>query len=219
MPETQMLHTRWTTLWQRLCQKHELPSDLHERGFNALCRAYEGMGRYYHNLQHIEALLTLKDTYQNHLKNPEAVSLAIWYHDAVYSTLRKDSEKRSARWARRDLRKWGLPEAVVNTVSVMINTTAHHHQVPEPVDRDLLWFLDFDLNILSAHSDHYSLYVEQIRKEYRLIPEALYRQGRIKVLKTMLAADFIYHTPEFRQHKERAARENLRTEIAYWEHL
>lgn len=217
------LEHQWTALWGRLnasdCQTEGVEQLGVRRGGARLRKAYGARGRHYHTLEHIAALLVLWQEYHWHLREPDTVALAIWYHDAVYNALRKNNEKRSAQWAQRDLKAWGLGTEKIKTVVKMIEVTAHHHQVPEPVNHDLLWFLDFDLNILSAPTTVYTAYVEQIRKEYRWVPEMLYHQGRVKVLKTMLAADFIYHTPVFRQQKERQARENLRKEIAYWNHL
>lgn len=217
------LEHQWTALWERLRERcgNTVAFDPKtvQRGGKRLCKAYASRGRHYHTLEHISALFSLWEQYHHELRAPDTVALAIWYHDAVYQSLRKDNEKRSAQWAQRDLSAWGLAAETIKTVVKMIEVTAHHHRVPEPVNHDLLWFLDFDLNILSAPAAVYSMYVEQVRKEYRWVPEALYRQGRVKVLKTMLAADFIYHTPTFRQQKERLARENVRKEIAYWNHL
>lgn len=217
------LEQQWTLLWERLSVRHCRPEDIPlpsvNRGGARLRKAYASRGRYYHTLEHISALFALWQQHHRELRDPDTVALAIWYHDAVYQSLRKDNEKRSAQWAERDLQAWGLAAEKIKTVVKMIEVTAHHHQVPEPVNHDLLWFLDFDLNILSAPTAVYTTYVDQVRKEYRWVPEALYRHGRVKVLKTMLAADFIYHTPTFRQQKERQARDNVRKEIAYWDHL
>lgn len=217
------LEHQWTALWERLakrcCKAEAFDLKAVQRGGKRLRKAYASRGRHYHTQAHLSALFVLWQQHHHALRDPDTVALAIWYHDAVYQSLRKDNEKRSAQWAQRDLSAWGLAAEKIKTVVKMIEVTAHHHQVPEPVNHDLLWFLDFDLNILSAPPETYSRYVEQVRKEYRWVPEALYRQGRVKVLKTMLAADFIYHTPTFRQQKERQARENVRKEIAYWNHL
>lgn len=217
------LEHQWIDLWERLRERccHPEGFDLSavQRGGARLRKSYTSRGRYYHTLEHIAAMFSLWEQHNHALRDPDTIALAIWYHDAVYQSLRKDNEKRSAQWAKQDLTAWGLAAEKINTVVKMIEVTAHHHEVPEPVNHDLLWFLDFDLNILSAPAAVYTTYVEHIRKEYRWVPEVLYRQGRVKVLRTMLAADFIYHTPAFRQQKERLARENVRKEIAYWEHL
>lgn len=212
---------QWQHLGQTLAKQCEHPparEALMAQG-RRLCKAYAARGRHYHGLEHVAALLKLWREHQQDLKHPEQVALAIWYHDAVYNALRKDNEQRSAQWARQDLQRWGLPTHFIKNVVQMIALTAHHHALPETVSQDLLWFLDFDLSILGAEPEVYTRYVEQVRKEYRWVPEVLYRQGRVKVLKHMLQQDFLYYTPLFRQHKERPARENIRKEIAYWEHL
>ncbi len=225
--EKSSLHTAWQALWERwqaspfletTLPAERLAAEL-ERGFQRLYKAYARRGRHYHNGTHLLALFEAWQNFHRQLRDPDTVALAIWYHDAVYNPLRKDNERRSAQWARQDLQRWGLAPEKIQTVVHMIEVTAHHHRLPEQVNHDLLWFLDFDLGILASSTDRYTRYVEQVRKEYRWVPEALYRQGRVKVLQHMLAQDFIYHTPTFRQAHERNARENLRKEIAYWDHL
>lgn len=217
------LESEWQALWQRWQAGpflSEPPSErVLQKGFQRLYKAYSRRGRYYHNLEHLRALFKWWQKFQRQLQDPDTVALAIWYHDAVYNPLRKDNEARSAQWAQQDLSTWGLAPEKISTVVHMIEVTAHHHQLPEQANHDLLWFLDFDLSILASPTAIYTSYVEQVRKEYRWVPEVLYRQGRVKVLQHMLNQDFIYHTPVFRQHHERLARENLRKEIAYWNHL
>jgi len=179
-----------------------------------LKKRYQSRGRYYHNLSHIEALLTSLQAQWQDLAKPEAVLLAIWYHDAIYSPLRKDNEARSARLARQDLQQFGADTALCERIAYLILQTANHTQAPTHQDHDLGWFLDFDLEILGATQPAYQRYAHQIRQEYKLIPLGVYRKGRIQVLKRMLQTPYLYHSPLYRKRYERQARQNLLAEIA-----
>ncbi len=182
-----------------------------------LQKLYQSRGRHYHNFFHIEALLTAMHAQQAELNQPAVVALAIWYHDAIYTSLRKDNEARSASLAGKDLLALGAGRDLIARVSFLILQTANHTQAKSPEDHDLGWFLDFDLEILGAEPRQYQTYSEQIRKEYRLIPELLYRKGRIKVLKQMLEAPFLYHSPLYRKRYERQARQNILQELSQWQ--
>lgn len=187
---------------------------------DARCRGlldrYGDKGRHYHGVRHLEALVDWQHKYQAQLRDPALVGLAIWYHDAIYSTLRKDNEARSAALARKELSALGVPEPALAKIEALILQTANHHGPPLIKDPDLGWFLDFDLSILGAEPKTYARYAEAIRKEYRLVPDVLYRTGRSKVLRGMLQAEFLYYTPAFRQSHERQARKNLVDELKRW---
>ena len=63
---------------------------------------------------------------------------------------------------------------------------------------DEKWLIDFDLKILSKDWDAYQVYFEQIRKEYSIYPDFLYKPGRKKALEHFIKNDFIFQTEEFR---------------------
>lgn len=182
-----------------------------------LLNKYQARGRHYHNLGHVLSLLKASEQYRAHLQAPAEVQLAIWYHDAIYNALRKDNEQRSAQLARKHL--WGLqaPKSLLQRLEQLILQTANHLAEIPASDTDMAWFLDFDMGILGTDPDTYSQYAEQIRKEYRLVPEVLYRQGRLKLLRRWLQADFLFHTPTFRKLYEKQARANLLKEIQFWQ--
>src|SRR5688500_12552621 len=75
--------------------------------YKGLLKRYSEPGRFYHSLGHIEALFGWLAGFRAELARPELVSLAIWYHDAIYSTLRKDNEARSAALAHKQLKSLG----------------------------------------------------------------------------------------------------------------
>jgi predicted metal-dependent HD superfamily phosphohydrolase len=183
--------------------------------FEKLVAAYSAPGRHYHNVQHLENLFAQVAAFPQ--QDAVVVGLAIWYHDAVYEALRGDNEAKSAEWALAFLAETTLEPARRARVADLIRRTADHTQPQPPGDADLLLFLDADLSILGAPAAAYWDYARQVRREYRLVPDLLYRPGRRKVLAKLLAAPVLFHTPALREAFDAPARRNLQAELAAWE--
>ena len=177
-----------------------------------LAAAYNAPERHYHTLGHLENLLRRVGAHT--LQDPVAVELAVWFHDAVYNALRSDNEPKSAEWALAFLQETSLAPARRERVADLIRRTQDHTQPQPPGDADLLLFLDADLSILGAPTAAYWDYARQVRREYRLVPDLLYRPGRRKVLAKLLAAPVLFHTPALREELDAPARQNLQTEVA-----
>jgi predicted metal-dependent HD superfamily phosphohydrolase len=186
-----------------------------EAEFTKLVAAYSAPKRHYHNIQHLENLFAQVAAFPQ--EDAVVVALAIWYHDAVYDALGSDNEAKSAEWALAFLAETTLAPARRARVADLIRRTADHTQ-PQPLeDADLLLFLDADLSILGAPEAAYWDYARQVRREYRLVPDLLYRPGRRKVLAKLLAAPDLFHTPALRDAFDASARRNLQAELAAWE--
>jgi predicted metal-dependent HD superfamily phosphohydrolase len=193
-------------------------TDLFSRiGFNAneietlwvdLEKAYSGKSRNYHNLNHLKEMIELFDEYQNRLKNPDEVLFSIFYHDYIYKATRKDNELKSAEYALSI-----LPNTVILDKQFVFDsicaTQAHQQNEIE----DINWLIDFDLKILSTNWEDYQTYCNQIRKEYKIYPNILYKPGRRKALEHFLEQEFIYKTATFRNLFDEDAKGNIKKEI------
>lgn len=80
-------------------------------------------------------------------------------------------------------------------------------------DPDTAYFADADLSILGSDRAAYLDYAGRIRREYRSYPDLLYKPGRKKVLKKLLALPAIFQTTWFRNLYEENARENMLHEL------
>lgn len=178
--------------------------------FDELMRHYTSDNRQYHGLPHIVKLLRLFDEYKFYITNEDVVYLAIWFHDAIYSTWRDDNEEKSAFWANAFLKETTMPAESIEKVVKYIKATKTHES---DNDSDLSIFLDFDLSILGSDATIYDVYTRQIREEFSLMPSFMYKRGRRKVLKNLLARPHIYHTTVFRNLMEAKARENIEREL------
>ena len=179
-----------------------------QQKWDDLEKAYSKKSRHYHNLKHIAAMIESFETYRDHLQNPNEILFSIFYHDFVYSSSKKDNELKSAEFALKVLsNNETLDKSLI--FDTICATQLHQHNEIE----DINWLIDFDLKILSKDWDDYKIYFEQIRKEYRIYPDFLYKPGRAKALKHFLENEFIFQTDEFRNLYEEKARENIEKEI------
>jgi predicted metal-dependent HD superfamily phosphohydrolase len=180
--------------------------------FDKLSSLYSEPGRAYHNLSHIKSLLSSAWRIRQTLVDYNSVRLAIWFHDAIYDTRRKDNEELSAELAQSSLRPLHVPEATIDSVRHMILATKHH--ASDENTPDLEAFLDLDLSILGSDQRLYRQYSAAIRTEYAWVPDLLYRQGRASVLLRFLDMEWIFQTADTRARLEAQAKINLAEEIA-----
>ncbi|MDU0369477.1 hypothetical protein ACFPAF_03655 [Hymenobacter endophyticus] len=209
-------HTTLAACWQQLTTPLLADEAVRKATYQQLATAYGASDRHYHALPHIRALLDAVDRYPTLVHDREVVELAIWFHDAVYNARRSDNETRSAALAREFLQHTTLSLARQQRVAFLIERTQDHTQ-PQPADPDLHFFLDADLQILGAPEADYWQYARQVRQEYRLIPDFLYRRGRRQVLEKLLHTPLLYHTTAFRDRLDAPARRNLQAELKAWE--
>jgi len=183
-----------------------------QQNWTDLEKAYSKKSRHYHNLTHLKEMIESFETHSNLLQNPNEILFSIFYHDFVYSASKKDNELKSAEYALAI-----LPENVNLNKQLVFDaicaTQQHQHNKIE----DINWLIDFDLKILAKDWDNYKIYFEQIRKEYRIYPDFLYKPGRAKALKHFLENEFIFQTEEFRSLYEEKARINIEKEISILE--
>ncbi|WP_043840342.1 hypothetical protein [Muricoccus aerilatus] len=173
--------------------------------------------RVYHGQAHIDAMLARLRVDRAAFRAPEAVELAIWFHDAVYDPGAADNERRSAALLRQALD--GLaPAQLLEEAELMILATEHHAMppgLPAPLAADLAAFLDLDMAVLGAPLAAYDLYAAGVAREFiPVVGEAAYRQGRAAFLRRTLAAGTpLFHTAAARETLEASARANMLREL------
>jgi predicted metal-dependent HD superfamily phosphohydrolase len=199
-----------------------------ERVFQLLVAAYTQPDRHYHNLHHIDHLLTVlsrfiapaRDLTLPALQDPISVSLAVWFHDFIYDSQASDNELQSAKAATELFTNIGRIDAAltpqlqsrIDRVAQLILAT-RGHQI-DPDDPDLGIFLDADLAILGTDPATYRDYARSIRREYSWVSDTDYRTGRSRVLASFLNRDRLYCTDLFFTELESIARLNLESELA-----
>ncbi|TCN58726.1 hypothetical protein D0809_10275 [Flavobacterium circumlabens] len=180
-----------------------------QRNWSDLEKAYSWKSRHYHNLTHIRDMVECFEKYADQLQFPNEVLFAVFYHDYIYKSSKKDNELKSAEFALSILHE-NISFDKQLVFDAICATQQHQHNAIE----DINWLIDFDLKILARDWNEYQIYFEQIRKEYRIYPDFLYKPGRAKALKHFLENDFIFQTDEFRHLYEEKARKNIEKEIS-----
>lgn len=169
---------------------------------------YSENSRHYHNLEHLENMIAELEPIYSQISNLDTLLFAIYYHDIVYKATKNDNEHQSALLFQQRLTKVSFP--YLKACSAQIEATKEHKL---SLDNDTNILLDIDLSILGKRPKVYLKYCENIRKEYHVYPDFMYRKGRKKVLKHILELDSIYKTAFFKEKYESQARNNITTEL------
>ena len=74
-------------------------------------------------------------------------------------------------------------------------------------------FTDADLSILGSDWDSYLIYLNQIRQEYKLYPDLIYKPGRKQVLQHFIEKQRLFKTDYFHKKFENQAKSNLEKEL------
>jgi len=188
--------------WSAACIAIGVAPD--ESDYRRVRRGWSGMGRHYHALSHLEACLRELDEFRALAVRPAEVELALWFHDVVYRTWRKDNEAQSAALAEHLLR--AAPVETVERIRQAILATRH---CDEELAGDAALVVDIDLAILGAPPDVYAQFERAIRREYWWVPRARFVAGRGAILESFLGRATIYQHDAFYEKYEARARENL----------
>ncbi len=180
-------------LWQEIAERYERPN------------------RYYHNLSHLQHMYAQLWGVRQDIADWDAVLFSVFYHDVIYSATSGTNEQDSANYAAEQMRLIHVPEHTVNRCMAQILATQKHHLTGDN-DTDLL--TDADLAILGEPWEVYYKYTTNIRKEYSIYPDLLYKPGRKKVLQHFVGMQHIFKTHHFRTLLEEQARNNISRELS-----
>jgi predicted metal-dependent HD superfamily phosphohydrolase len=197
--------------WLETCRAVGARDDVAGVGARVLA-AYGHPSRHYHDLHHLADVLDQVDLLVAAATDAEAVRLAAWFHDVVYTPMATDNEERSAQVATHELTRLRVPDAMVEEVARLVRLTASHD--PADDDRDGAVLCDADLAVLGRPRDGYAAYANAVRLEYAQVPDEQFRAGRAAVLENLLLRPTLYRTAEAITRWETAARQNLADELA-----
>ncbi len=192
--------------------------------FSHLDRLREGLRqryaephRVFHGQAHIDMMRAGLVRDRDAFHNPDAVELAIWYHDAVYDPMANDNEVQSAALLRAELTGLLAP-AVIGLAERLVLATAAQ-QVPAGLSAeeaaDCALFLDMSMVILGQGAEQFAVYETELEAEFRPYYDWLtYRAAHIAVLRGWLQRERIYLTDRYYQRYETAARDNIALALA-----
>jgi predicted metal-dependent HD superfamily phosphohydrolase len=202
------LRNRFLALWKR-----SLPLEV-KMDANPVCddliRLYTESGRFYHDWHHLEHCLREFDLTAHQMESPDAVEMALWFHDSIYVPGDPDNEQSSA-----DLfTKWGenwFPSAFIDKICQLILITKH---LNPPCDRDESYIVDIDL---SSFGETWSVFLndtKNVRRELAHIPDNIYYSNHAKFLRMLLNRPRIFQTDFFFERYEEPARHNIKRVLA-----
>ena len=176
--------------------------------WNEIEKSYSSKSRHYHNLKHLENMISELEHVESQVNNIDALLFSIYYHDIVYKSTQSDNEHQSAMVFKERISATSFKQ--IKECVEQIEATKEHQLSS---DNDINILLDLDLSILGKSANEYTEYSKNIRKEYKIYPDFMYKKGRKKVLSHMLELDSIFKTSFFRDKYERQAISNLRSEL------
>ncbi|MBW3522810.1 hypothetical protein [Chryseobacterium sp. NKUCC03_KSP] len=196
--------------FETLCLNFSENKILVEKFWTEIENNYSTKSRYYHNLPHLENMFEEIDAVRDQIEKFENISFSIFYHDMIYDASSKLNEEKSADVAKERLESLGVNNDKIQNIYEQILATRSHKRSE---NEDTNFLLDADLSILGKSDEAYLEYTKQIRKEYSIYPDLLYKPGRKKVLKHFLELENIFKTEYFRGKYEIQARENIKSEL------
>lgn len=198
--------------WFNLASKYSEDDTQINVLWNNILIYYSKKNRYYHNLSHINSKLIQAKQNKNKFNDFETINFAIWYHDIIYKSTKKDNEEKSALYTKNCLKSLNFEEKRIKTTQNLIISTKKHKVILNK-NLDNSYLLDFDLSILGAKWENYLTYIQNIRKEYKIYPDFMYKTGRKKILLHFLERENLYFTEEYQFKFESQARNNITKEI------
>ena len=206
------LTDRFTELWIR----HERVSDAQHVAsvYKQLIEMYAESWRTYHNIGHIKACLSYFDNCSDHADNSDAIEMAIWFHDCIYSVGATDNEARSRDWFL-DVSDNHLPDDFRKLVAELIMDTCHKD---EPISSDGKLLSDIDLTSFGLPWEEYLADGKNVQMEFstlkpkpeKINPDASPKASFLEILKQR---DTIYYSPFYLANFEHAAQTNIQQHL------
>lgn len=178
--------------------------------WNEVMTYYSGKKRYYHDLTHLENLLEQLSAVKTNIHQWNTLLFTLYYHDIIYNAAKNNNEEESAVLAEKRMQQLGVPVEIIDQCRAQVLATKKHEV---SADSDTNYFTDADLSILGQSWEVYEAYYKNVRKEYSIYPDIIYKSGRKKVLHHFLSMERIFKTDYFFTKFEVAAKENLQKEL------
>lgn len=209
-----MLQDMKTRLRQRF-NRTVATAGLDVEDFERLDIQYSGRGRHYHDWNHIAECLEQFDDIVPLLRDPLAVELALWFHDAVYEPGGTHNEADSALMALRMIEP--ADGQLARKVQHFIEATSYTGS-SVPVDPDLDYLLDIDLAPFGKPFDAFWEDVLRLDREDSDENQSIRRTRRLEFYRRILDGRFeLFRTPFFRERYLERALDNVRRAVVLLE--
>jgi predicted metal-dependent HD superfamily phosphohydrolase len=199
--------SRFERLWRRRVASPPSPDGA--AVYAELRRLLDASFRRYHTLEHVHDCLRRLDKVAALLNDPDAVELALWFHDAVYEMDAGTNEQRSAELFAK-LAK-GADPAFRRRVGALIMATRH---LGGERDHDRRFMVDIDLAGFGAPWKEFMRNGALLREESPKKTDDQYHRGQFWFLQRLQRRRHFFATQYFRERYEAKARDNLRRLLA-----
>ena len=174
--------------------------------FDELDALYREPHRRYHSAAHIEHCLRQFDLAADRMDEPDAVEMALWFHDAIYDIPASENELRSAELFAARARGRGS-ERFRSSVHRLIMATTHLD--PPPATLDESFIVDIDLSSFGLPWDEFLRDSRAVRAEHPHVPDSEFTPRQMKFLRSLAARPVFCFTEYFRDRHEARARRNI----------
>lgn len=196
------------TKFLELIRKYTDNESYHASCWAEIEKNYSFKSRHYHNLEHIKNMLAELQEVESQIEDLDTLLFSIYYHDIIYKSTKSDNEYQSALLFEKRISKTSFLH--LEKCKAQIEATKEH-KLSQDLDTNIL--LDFDLLVLGKSPKEYIEYSQNIRKEYSIYPDFMYKKGRKKVLEHFLEKGPIFKTEYFVTRYEQRAINNLKMEL------
>ena len=209
--ETLTQLSRFQSLWQRnlVAGANDDSAAIYQR----LLAGYQDANRHYHTMHHIDHCLGMFEQCKSLLHNPDAVELAIWFHDVILESGRRDNEARSAQLYL-ELSAGVQPEEMRQLVGRLIMAPLHDGVSLD--DADSIYMVDIDLTSFGLPWQEFLRDSLDLRAENLHLCDADYHLNQTGFQRSLLARPRFYLSDFFFERMEKQARANL---ARYFDHL
>jgi predicted metal-dependent HD superfamily phosphohydrolase len=169
-----------------------------------LVQLYSQPQRRYHTLEHIADCLGHLDRVRTEAQDPDALELALWFHDAIHVAGARDNEERSVAFF--DSVANGMEAARAGRIRDFIMATKH---ALKEAQADCGYMVDIDLAGFGAPWDEFMRKGDALREEYVTQSDPEYYTGQVGFLRRLRDRPHFFRTPHFRNRYETMAQDNL----------
>jgi predicted metal-dependent HD superfamily phosphohydrolase len=179
--------------------------------FAEVAARYAEPARHYHTLEHVDDCLARLDEVAGLLDDPDAVEIAVWFHDVVYTPGARDNEAMSARFYL--ARSGGATPRLRLAVCRMILASRHVRPMP---GADPGYMVDIDLAGFGRPWPEFRSTTDLIRAEAPHRSDGEFAAGLAPFLRSLTARPRMFATDWFRDRCESAARRNVGLLLDEW---
>lgn len=197
------LDQRFCALWNR-CLSNGFCSNA-KSIYQQVSSCYSEPHRAYHTLDHLGHALQQLDLVSNRLGDPDALEMALWFHDIVYKPGSPTNELESAMLFANSANHC-LPPNFVRSVYELILATTHSDTPQFP---DAAYISDIDLSSLGLPWERFRRDSNAVRKEQAHLPDDIAYLKQVRFLRSLVARPRIFFSNFFFFRYEHHARRNI----------